>query len=808
MGDFIKQSVRKVSSIKETMAGGSIRKKSYLTSGTTLVHGHLLLDVKAAKNLPDMESWVAKLVDKKDVTDAYVDVRLGKAKLAKTSIIDNDLNPEWNESYRIEVCHFADYLIFEVRDKDHAYSEYIGAVNIYTSSLLTGEVKEGWFPICKKNGKPNGKAALQIQVQFISRHTLEQTYEVDCYFPMRRNCLVTLYQDAHALDIQQMPQFNTMAQQMSHLPIEQVTPRFCWKDLYYALMEARHIICITGWAVWHAIKLFRGADLNIDQRTLGEILLDKANEGVQIYVMVWSEKTSGDFVGEKGVMGTHDMETFNYFKNTKVNCALAPREISVNEFTDALQNQFSSGCYTHHQKSVICDAAGPGYLRRLVAFVGGLDLTGGRYDTPNHELYSTLLNEHDGDFRNSNAKCVPPTQGPREPWHDIHSKVEGSIAHDVFLNFQERWSKQGRKYGDLSEIDRSIVDVDCPPLIQDPSKEWFCQFFRSITSDSADFHQQYSAHLNSKKGRMVDSSIAQAYVQMIRNAENFIYIENQYFLGSAYCWFEKEDVNCHHTIPSEIAQKVVDKIYLNQRFTAYIVIPMFPEGDPASAPIQEILFWQHKTMEMMYRRVGEALKQTRSPTHPTDWLLFLCPGKREKDGPHLDRLEDATEPMAKIFRDSLRFPIYVHSKMMIVDDTYIILGSANINQRSLAGTRDTEMAVGCWQPHFPANNPYGDVHKFRMSLWTEHFRHNERDFIHPGTFECVQKVKQYASHNWNMYIGPAGSVTPGQLLPYPLNVMQDGELKHLAEAVTFPDFPPGSKVTGTVSNFIPQKVTT
>ena len=56
---------------------------------------------------------------------------------------------------------------------------------------------------------------------------------------------------------------------------------------------------------------------------------------------------------------------------------------------------------------------------------------------------------------------------------------------------------------------------------------------------------------------MVDSSIAQAYVQMIRSAENFIYIENQYFLGSAYCWTEKEDVNCHHTIPSEIAQKVV-----------------------------------------------------------------------------------------------------------------------------------------------------------------------------------------------------------------------------------------------------------
>ncbi len=33
--------------------------------------------------------------------------------------------------------------------------------------------------------------------------------------------------------------------------------------------------------------------------------------------MVWSEKTSGAVIGEKGMMGTHDMETYNRFKNTR-----------------------------------------------------------------------------------------------------------------------------------------------------------------------------------------------------------------------------------------------------------------------------------------------------------------------------------------------------------------------------------------------------------------------------------------------------------------------------------------------------------
>ncbi len=37
--------------------------------------------------------------------------------------------------------------------------------------------------------------------------------------------------------------------------------------------------------------------------------------------------------------------------------------------------------------------------------------------------------------------------------------------------------------------------------------------------------------------------------------------------------------------------------------------------------------------------------------------------------------------------------IYVHCKLMVVDDRKLIIGSANINDRSMLGYRDSELAV-------------------------------------------------------------------------------------------------------------------
>lgn len=45
-------------------------------------------------------------------------------------------------------------------------------------------------------------------------------------------------------------------------------------------------------------------------------------------------------------------------------------------------------------------------------------------------------------------------------------------------------------------------------------------------------------------------------------------------------------------IPMELALKIASKIKAKERFAVYVVMPMWPEGDPKGNTVQEILFWQ------------------------------------------------------------------------------------------------------------------------------------------------------------------------------------------------------------------------
>ena len=144
-----------------------------------------------------------------------------------------------------------------------------------------------------------------------------------------------------------------------------------------------------------------------------------------------------------------------------------------------------------------------------------------------------------------------------------------------------------------------------------------------------------------------------------------------------------------------------------------------------------------------------------------------------------------------------------------VDDEYIITGSANINQRSMDGARDSEIAMGAYQPyHLASKQPArGHIHGFRMALWYEHLGLLDNSFLQPESLDCIQKVNQMAERNWKLYTSERmDHDLPGHLLSYPICVTDSGEVTELPGSEFFPDTK--APVLGSKSEYIPPMLTT
>ncbi|KAF2357653.1 Phospholipase D-like domain [Trinorchestia longiramus] len=741
-------------------------------------HGRMLIKIMKAENLPNMDYSVFNKKNKSDplAIASLVDRDGAEHDVATTTCIEDNLNPEWNEEFLVNVCHEITNLVFKVYDKDLYGKDLMGSVTIPVIPLKKEKQIEGKFNLMKNDGT-SGMLQLSVKLFDNEYENASLLPEVpNCVFKMKENNTVTLYQDAHC------PSLPVQVTDRAGVTRE---PANAWQDIYNALKNAQKAIFITGWSVNAKIELVRGQ--NVSVQCLGEILKEKAEEGVNVRLLLWDEVLSTNNV-DLSQMNTGDNETKQYFKNSKVKVALAVRkkkEYKHSQFSRS--NKFTKLCYSHHQKTIITDVAnknGSQFDRHFVAFLGGLDLTSGRYDTPEHKLFSTLSEEHKEDFYNNVVKSSVEN-GPRQPWHDIHCQIAGPAVKDILSNFTERWEKQGFKDEKKSNLGQIYQEYTV-----EGKDSWNVQVFRSISTDSAAFTERLKLDkidklgLFKNKGIELEDSIHRAYIHQIQRSKRFIYIENQYFMGSSHLWDSCRDIEIRNLVPLEIASKIVDKINKKEEFVAYILLPMFPEGSPENGWMQAMLHWQFHTIEMMYRMIAKALEENNVDASPQDYLLFFCLGKREGSVPeHLKSPQNASA--AKAFKNR-RMMIYVHSKMAIFDDEYIIVGSANINDRSLKGTRDTEIAMGAFQPNVPEPSQ-GEVSLFRKSLWAEHLGAEVPLDLDPGTHKCAKQVRSLAEENLIRYTVIEMPLPTGHLMLYPLSVEKDGTVKPRKNVEEFPD---------------------
>ncbi|KAI6194536.1 Phospholipase [Aphelenchoides besseyi] len=269
-----------------------------------------------------------------------------------------------------------------------------------------------------------------------------------------------------------------------------------------------------------------------------------------------------------------------------------------------------------------------------------------------HDAYTDFINRY---------------EVPRTPWHDIHSVVYGDPARDVARHFIQRWNAaKTEKLKDKDEypylLPKSYDSVKIPRV------------FLNRNTHNVDIQVLRSVAHWSILIDKTEDSIQQAYLSLIANAEHYIYIENQFFVSM---------INSSE-VTNEICRVICDRIVRAHRegktFRVYILIPLLPgfEGKINATDYSALLAVLHWTMLSISQGDHSLLVNLNRNGVEDPWkYLSFCSLRA------YDQLGD------KLVSEL----IYIHCKLLIVDDKKAIIGSANINDRSQVGSRDSEVCV-------------------------------------------------------------------------------------------------------------------
>ena len=120
--------------------------------------------------------------------------------------------------------------------------------------------------------------------------------------------------------------------------------------------------------------------------------------------------------------------------------------------------------------------------------------------------------------------------------------------------------------------------------------------------------------------------------------------------------------------------------------------------------------------------------------------------------------------------------VYVHSKLMIVDDEYLIVGSANLNER-LAGNRDTEICVYMQADQGKAKAAQDKIKELRKKAWSEHFSgfggQPPPSWDSPEMTACSGAMRSKGIKNWVAFA--TGAPPDGShLIAWPFEVSSTG----------------------------------
>jgi phospholipase D1/2 len=179
-----------------------------------------------------------------------------------------------------------------------------------------------------------------------------------------------------------------------------------------------------------------------------------------------------------------------------------------------------------------------------------------------------------------------------------------------------------------------------------------------------------------------ESSVHAAMLHMVRTARHYVYIENQFFISRVAASADAPDGHSGGggggTVKNGLAQCLYERIVRAHRarenFKCYVFLPLIPGyageyGKSSGVLLHTITHHNNASVNGLLRMLADA------GIEPLNYIFFF-----------------SLRTWAPLNDSLVTELIYVHSKLMIVDDRACIIGSANINDRSLLGNRDSEVS--------------------------------------------------------------------------------------------------------------------
>ena len=477
---------------------------------------------------------------------------------------------------------------------------------------------------------------------------------------------------------------------------------YMWK-LSRALDMAENVIYIHDWWLSPELYLRRPPAISHKWR-IDRLLKRKAEQGVKVYIIMYRNINSAiPIESEHSKTSLLDL-------HPNINVLRSPNQVRQKSFF-----------WAHHEKVCVVD--------HIVAFCGGVDLCFGRWDTPEHRVvddkptgFEPSEFPRDGDhcqqwpgkdysnprvldffkLEDPYGEMYDRTKTPRMPWHDIGMQMLGQPARDLARHFVQRWNYLLRQRKHTRPIPVLLPPPDfIPPDLEKLGLTGSCdvQILRSACEWSIG---------TSKK---TEHSIMNAYIKLIEASQHFIYIENQFFITSC----DVDGTKISNLIGDALVERIIRAHDLGEAWRAIVMIPLMPGfQNPIhtleASSVRLIMQCQYRSINRTETSIYSRLR-ARGIT-PEDYITFYSLRAWGKIGPTKALVSEQ---------------LYIHAKCLVADDRYAIIGSANINERSMLGSRDSEVASLVFDDDMIDSQLGGEQfrvgrfpHTLRMRLMREH----------------------------------------------------------------------------------------